>query len=211
LHKPVRHKFKRRIVFVPGIDDTWSCDLVEMQEWAKQNKDYKYILKIVDVFSKYAWSVPLIDKKGSTAVKAFDSIIKFSNRKPKHIWVDKGKEFYNKEMDQWLKHNNINRYSTYGEHKSAVAERFNRTLKTNMWKRFTAENTRIWTDMLPTLLKNYNNKFHNSIKMTPTEASMLKNEGKVKHNLYYDKRLFSKAKPKFKLGDFVYKPNNLQN
>jgi hypothetical protein len=171
LHAPVRRKFKRRRVISYGIDDVWSCDLVEMQEWSKQNKGHRYMLNVIDVHSKYAWSVPLKDKTGKTVLEAFKQIVENSGRKPHHIWVDEGKEFYNKYMDEWIKENNIVRYSTHGEHKSAVVERFNRTLKTIMWKRFTAENTRNWIDMLDKLLFQYNNKKHSTIKMTPTEAS----------------------------------------
>ena len=173
LHAPVRRKFKRRRVISYGVDDVWSCDLVEMQEWKKQNKGYRYMLNVIDVHSKYAWSIPLKDKTGKTVLDAFKQIVNSSGRKPDHIWVDEGKEFYNKHMDEWIKENNINRYSTHGEHKSAVVERFNRTLKTIMWKRFTAENTRNWIDMLDKLLFQYNNKKHSTIKMAPTEASQM--------------------------------------
>ena len=129
------------------------------------------MLNVVDVWSKYAWSIPLKDKTAITTLNAFKEIVASSKRIPKHIWVDQGKEFYNKSMDLWLNENNIVRYSTYGEHKSSVVERFNRTLKTVMWKRFSAENTRNWIDMLDKLMLQYNNKFHSTIKMTPTEAS----------------------------------------
>ena len=129
-----------------------------MQEWSDENKGFRYMLNVTDVFSKFAWSIPLKDKKGITVLNAFNQIVKKSARIPKHVWVDEGKEFYNKNMDEWLKENNIIRYSTHGEHKSAVVERFNRTLKTNMWKRFTAENTRNWIDMLDKLMSEYNNK-----------------------------------------------------
>ena len=112
------------------------------------------MLNVIDVFTKFAWSIPLKDKKGETVTEAFKNIVKNSKRIPKHIWVDQGKEFYNKNMDEWLKENNIIRYSTYGEHKSAVVERVNRTLKEIMWKRFTAENTRNWIDMLDRLIMN---------------------------------------------------------
>ena len=129
-----------------------------MQEWSEENKGFRYILNVVDVFSKYAWSIPLKDKTGKTVLDAFKQIVESSQRQPTHIWVDQGKEFYNRNMDEWIKEKKIIRYSTFGEHKSAVVERFNRTLKTNMWKRFTAENTRNWIDMLDNLLLDYNNK-----------------------------------------------------
>jgi hypothetical protein len=144
---------------------------VEMQEWNKENKGYRYMLNVIDVFSKYAWSVKLLDKTATAVLTAFKNITETSNRKPKHIWVDQGKEFYNKQMDQWLKENDIIRYSTFGEHKSAVVERFNRTLKEKMWKKFTANNTRNWIDMLDDLLLQYNNTKHSSTKLTPTQAS----------------------------------------
>ena len=122
-----------------------------MQEWSKVNKGYRYILDVIDCFSKYAWGISLKDKKGETVLDAFKHIVKTSDRKPAYIWVDEGKEFYNKDMTAWLKKEKITRYSTHGEHKSAIAERFNRTLKGRMWHRFTAGNTRNWIDMLDDL------------------------------------------------------------
>ena len=95
-----------------------------MQKWSKENKGYRYLLNVIDVFSKYAWSIPLKDKTGKTVLDAFKKIVEASNRKPKHIWVDQGKEFYNRNINEWIKENNIIMYSTYGEHKSAVVERF---------------------------------------------------------------------------------------
>ena len=192
----MRRKFLRRKVQVNGVDDIWGADLVDMQEWSRINKGYKYMLNVIDVFSKYAWSVPLKDKKGDTATEAFKYIVDNSNRIPKHIWVDKGKEFYNKNMDEWLKENKINRYSTFGEHKSAVVERFNRTLKEKMWKRFTAENTRNWVDMIDRLLSEYNKTVHSTIGMNPIKASKIKNS---------ELKTLTKhlGKPKFKVDDKV--------
>src|SRR3990170_7804418 len=80
LHKPIRKNFERRHVDVFEIDDTWGDDLVEMQEWSKQNKGYRYMLNIIEFFSKYAWSIPLKDKKGTTALDAFNQVVKESNR-----------------------------------------------------------------------------------------------------------------------------------
>ena len=111
------------------------------------------------LFLKYAWSVPLNNKKGETVLDAFKYIVKISDRKPAHIWLDKGKEFYNENMTAWLKEEKLSRYSTHGEHKSAIAERFKKTLKERMWHRFTAENTRNWIDVLDDLVSKYNNSF----------------------------------------------------
>jgi hypothetical protein len=201
LHKSVKRKFQRRQVISYEADDVWSCDLVEMQEWSKVNNGYRYMLNVVDVFSKYAWSIPLKDKTGKTVLDAFKGIVESSKRQPRHIWVDQGKEFYNANMNGWIKENNIIRYSTYGEHKSAVVERLNRTLKTNMWKRFTAENTRNWIDMVDKLLLDYNNRYHSTIKMTPVEASKKENKVQVLNSQVYLQ--CGNKKPKFKVGDKV--------
>ena len=171
LHKPVKRKFPHCHVIVYSVDDVWGADLVDMREWKNYNKGYVHMLTVIDVMSKYAWAIPLKDKKGDTVKTALEKIITESGRTPDHLWVDEGGEFYNKTMKAYLNKNNIIMYSTYSENKSAVVERFNRTLKTNMWKRFTAENTRKWIDMLPKLLSDYNNRKHSSIKMSPIKAS----------------------------------------
>ena len=186
MHKPVKRKFQRRQVLVNEIDDVWAADLVEMQEWSKVNKGYRYILNVIDCFSKYAWSVPLKDKKGETILDAFKYIVKIFDRKPAYIWVDEGKEFYNKDMTAWLKAEKITRYSTHGRHKSAIAERFNRTLKEMMWRRFTAGNTRKCIDMLDELLIKYNKCYHRTIRMRPIDASKKENESEVWENLFRD-------------------------
>ena len=113
-----------------------------MQAFAAANNGYRYMLNVIDVLSKYAWSVPLKDKTALSTLNAFKEIVNKSNRRPSKIWCDKGKEFYNKFMDEWLTENSITRYSTYSEHKSCIIERYNRTLKTKMFKRFSAPNTR---------------------------------------------------------------------
>jgi hypothetical protein len=185
------------------IDDVWAADLVEMREWEKANKGYKYMLNVIDVFSKYAWSIPMKNKTGVTTLEAFLKITTESGRIPKHIWVDKGLEFYNKDITGWLQKHNVIRYSTYSEHKSVVVERFNRTLKEQMWKRFTAENTRNWIEMLDKLLKIYNNKVHSTTGMSPVKASKKENEKEVLQNTLDKTRSIPIGKTKFKIGDKV--------
>ena len=172
-----------------------------MQQFSRWNAGYRYLLMVLDVFSKYGWIVPLKDKKGETVMNAFKTILK-EGRKPEYLWTDKGKEYYNKHVKELLDKNKITLYSTENEEKSSVCERWNRTIKTKMWKQFTVQGNTQYLDMLPKLVKQYNNTKHSSIKMTPIEASKKKNEGTVYFNLYGNLEQVS-SKPKFKIGDKV--------
>ena len=129
LHKPIIRKFNKRKVYSSFKDNIWGVDLADMQLLSKFNKGFRFLFCVIDIFSKYAWVIPLKDKKGISIVNAFKKILKESNRKPKKIWVDKGSEFYNNSFTKWLKDNDIEMYSTNNEGKSVIAERFIRTLK----------------------------------------------------------------------------------
>ena len=172
-----------------------------MQQFSKWNEGYRYLPMVIDVFSKYGWIVPLKDKKGETVTETFQNIFK-EGRKPQFLWTDKGKEFYNKHLKELLDKRKITLYSTENEEKSSVVERWNRTIKTKMWKQFTVQGNTQYLDMLPKLVKQYNNTKHSSIKMTPVEATKKKNEGAVYYNLYGNLKPLA-TKPKFKIGDRV--------
>ena len=103
-----------------------------MQSLSRYNKGFKYLLCAIDLFSKYAWVIPIKDKKGTSIVNAFKKIV--SKRKRNKIWFDQGSEFYNNSFKDFLKINNIGMYSTFNEGKSAVVERFIRTLKNKIYK-----------------------------------------------------------------------------
>ena len=134
LHKPIIRKFKKRKVYSAFKDNIWAADLADMQLLSRYNKGIRFLLCAVDIFSKYAWVVPLKDKnKGISIVKAFQIILKQSNTKPNKIWVDKGSEFYNASFKKWLQDNDIAMYSTHTEGKSVVAERFIRMLKSKIY------------------------------------------------------------------------------
>ena len=119
-----------------------------MQSLSRKNKGIKYLLCVIDLYSKYAFVVPLKDKKGISIVNAFNKIIKQSNRKPNKIWVDAGSEFYNNVFKKWLSNIDIIMYSTYNEGKSVVAERFIRTLKNKLYKHMTANGKKVYYDVL---------------------------------------------------------------
>ena len=124
-------KFNKRKVYSQFRDNIWGVDLAYMQSLSKKNKGIKYLSCAIDLFSKYAFVVPLKDKKGISIVNAFNKITKQSNRKPNKIWVDQGSEFYNCVFKKWLSDNDIIIYSTFNEGKSVVAERLIRTLRKN--------------------------------------------------------------------------------
>ena len=125
-----------------------------MQSLSKYNKGIKYLLCAIDIFSKYAWVVPLKDKRGINIVNAFQTIIS-KGRKTSKIWVDQGGEFYNKLFKRFLKINNIEMYSTYNEGKSVVAERFIRTLKNKIFKHMTVVSKNVYFDVLGNIVNKY--------------------------------------------------------
>ena len=165
-----------------------------MQLLSRYNKGIKCLFCVIDIFSKYAWVVPLKDKKGISIVKAFQIILKQSNRKPNKIWVDKGSEFYDASFKKWFQDNDIVMYSTHNEEKSVVAERFIGTLKKN-YKYMTSISKNVYIDKLDDIGDEYNNTYHTTIKMKPID---------VKDNTYInaDKEINNKD-PKFKVGDCV--------
>ena len=174
----------------------WGADLADMQLLSKYNKGIRFLLCVIDIFSNYAWFVPLKDKKSISIVKAFQIILKQSdNRKLNKIWVDKGSEFYNVYFKKWLRDNDIVTYSTHNEGKSVVAERFIRTLKSKIYKYMTSISKNVYIDKLDDIVDKYNNTYHTTIKMKPAD---------VKDNTYInaDKEINNKD-PKFKVGDCV--------
>ena len=128
-------------------DNIWGVDSADMQLISKYNKGIKYLLCAIDLFSEYAFVVPLKDKKVTTIVNAFQIIKDNSKRKPNKIWVDQDSKFYNKSFKKWLKDNKIEMYSTNNEGKSVVAERFIRTLKNNIYRHMTAISKNVYFDV----------------------------------------------------------------
>ena len=126
-------------------DNIWGADLADMQLTNKFNKRFRFLLCVIDIFSKYAWVVLL---KGVCIVDAFQKILDKSGLKPNKIWVDKWSEFYNNYFKKWLKDNDIEMYSIHNEGKSVVAERFIRTLKTKIYKYMTATSKNVYINKL---------------------------------------------------------------
>lgn len=211
LHSPIVHKFTRRSVFINALDDTWSADIIFLP-----NKDegYKGILTVIDCFSKYGWAIPVKSKTNKELVEAFKTIFQTS-RKPKRLWTDKGTEFYGADFRAFLNRNKIKLYSTESELKAVIIERWNRTLKEKMYRKFTELTTadaatdaatggkQQWLHLIPTIVDEYNNTTHSAHKMTPVEASKPENESIVKQRLHAKMKKYTSKPPKFAVGNKV--------
>ena len=183
------------------IDDIWSLDILDLKDYGPENNNnYRYVLVIIDNFSKFGWTIPLKNKNAQTIKDSFENILINSKRKPNLIESDRGKEFYNNIFEDCLNKNNIKLYSRNSSYGAVFAERFNRTIRDLLKKIVFEQGDAKWIDILPTITKQYNNKVHSSTKISLKDASLKKNEGLVYKNLL-DKR--KKVKPKYEIGDLV--------
>ena len=219
LHKPARRNFVRRAVELKGLDDLYQADLVEMIPYARLNKGYKYLMTVINAFSKVAYAVPLKTKTGKEVADALRPIV--SANKMKYLQTDNGKEYYNSAVQTLLNKYGVKHYSTYSEKKASIVERFNRTLKTHMYRAFSEQGHYKWLELLPDLVKVYNNTLHRTIGMKPNQVNE-SNERIVLQRIRKNtapKVSTLKKPPKFKVGDRVriskhkmtfskgYKPN----
>ena len=204
LHKPRRRGgFPTLPVLVFNIDEQWCCDLIEVQSIAKYDKGNRYLLVAVDVLSKYAWVEPVKSKTGVAVTEAFEKILKRADgRKPQKLQTDDGKEFYNKTFQTLMKDLGIVHFSTKGDTKASVVERFNRTFKERMYRYFTRANTLSYLPVSQSLAKGYNASYHRSIGMAPIRVNE-RNERDVWNTLYKKKLNKKPRKPKFKVDDRV--------
>ena len=199
--KPPKKNYITNKTDVYHIDDIWSLDILDLKDYGPENnRGYRYVLVTIDNFSKFGWTSPLKNKNAQTIKDSFEIILISSKRKPNLVESDRGKEFYNNIFQEFLNKNNIKLYSRNSSYGAVFAERFNRTIRDLLKKIVFEQGDAKWIDILPTITKQYNNRIHSSTKLTPTQASLKKNEGYVYKNLL-DKR--KKVKPKFQINDLV--------
>ena len=199
--KPPKKNYATNKTDVYYIDDIWSLGILGLKDYGStNNRGYRYILVIIDIFSKFGWTILLKNKNAQTIKDSFENILISSKRKPNLIESDRGKEFHNNIFQDFLNKNDIKLYSRNSSYGAVFAERFNRTIR-DLLKKIVFENgDGNWIDILSTITKQYNNRIHSSTKLTPIQASLKKNEGYVYKNLL-DKR--KKVKPKYEIGDLV--------
>jgi len=199
LHKPRRIRFPRRKTYSKGIGDLYQIDLVDVSNLSPHNDGTRYLLTCIDVFAKRAWAVPVRTKSGRDVADAFERIV--TERKCNMVQSDKGTEFLNSTFQSMLRRHGIKFYTSENDDlKAAVVERFNRTLKTKMFRYFTHANTRRYVDVLDDLMHSYNNTYHRSIGMSPAEVDT-DNEDEVRARLYPPKP--KSYKWKYAVGDRV--------
>ena len=204
IHKPIRKNFNRRRVIVPRMNHTFQADLVDVSKFSDENDGFKFLLTCLDVFSKYAWVIPLKNKTGKSVTEAFKKI--FHQRKCQKLQVDKGSEFYNKEFLKYCSTNKIQIYSTQSELKASVVERFNRTLREKMHRYFSYADTNKYINVLDDLIQSYNKSYHRSIKCTPISITPSTDQNKIFYNLYKyrkDDGDKSEIKINYKIGDKI--------
>lgn len=200
IHKPIVRKFQRRRITSYGKNTHWQIDLCDMQKLAPFNQGFKYLLTCYDVFSKMGWARPIRNKKPETVQKAFQSIVKEVGTFPWNVYSDSGKEFVGNPFKDYLKKNYVIHYiSKSPDIKAAGVERLNRTLKTRLWRYFTAKKTYKYVDVLQKLMKAINSSYHSVIKMRPIDVTM-ENENMVRERLKERKK---KTKPVYQPGDKV--------
>ena len=198
LHKPIRYNFKRLRTIVKGIDDQWQADLCDLSSLSPYNDGSTFLLTCIDCFSKFAWVEPLFQKTGAEILRALKRIM--SERKPKRLQTDKGTEFTNINVQKFLRENEVEFFVTESERKASIVERFNRTLKTRMYKYFTARNTYRYIDALQDLVLGYNHSKHRSIGMKPVNVRP-RHQHAIRRKLY--PKVTTQKKYKYSIGELV--------
>ena len=203
LHAPVRRRFQRDYVFATNIDDVWHMDLMDMQQYKKENNGMGFVLVLVDVLSKFAFAKCIKDKTAATVRSALESIFKGTDRRPQRLYCDKGLEFKNKTVKTYLRTMDVDiHFAENSDTKACCAERLIRTLKTRLWRYFTHVGNHRYVDVLHKIVDGYNKTYHRSIETTPqsvTEENFLS----VWRKLYQSRNALKGTKPKLKRGDHV--------
>ena len=206
LHKQVRRRFPRNVTYADTVDACWQVDLADFSSLKEDNDDYIFVMCVNDVFSRFAWTIPLKDKSANTVLDGFKTLFASTKRRPAQIITDKGKELQNTTLKRFLKQHDIELYHTNNpQTKCSITERFIRTLRLWLQKVFThREKYRYIDGLLDDVTWSYNHRYHTAIKMSPYEASQPDRVLEVYSNLYSGKLENNKtSSPKFHEGDYV--------
>jgi hypothetical protein len=212
LNRNVLRNFQRGRVLVTGIDDQWEADLADLQDYASENDGYKYLLFVIDVFSRFAWVKPLKSKEAKNIIAAFKEILENEgHRHPKRLRTDAGRDFTSAKFQQLMKSENINHFVTHSEKQANYVERLIQTIKRKLFRHIVHHNNPRYIDDLPSLVDSYNKTFHSGIKSEPYKVTET-NERQLWWQMYWPKKPYKsrpgkrggrKVKFAFKIGDKV--------
>ena len=207
-NKGVKRSFQRGRVIVAGIDDQFDADLASFASYADENDGYKYLLAVIDIFSRYAWVKPLKDKTSKEIVAAFDSILS-EGRIPRRVRSDAAKDFTSAGFKNYLEDKGITQMITHSEKQANYVERFIQTLKSKLYRYMIEKNSPRYIDILPKIVDSYNRTWHSGIQSEPINVNKT-NERKLWWQMYwpkepYDRKLKKKRRIpyNFKEGDKV--------
>ena len=200
LHRQARKHYPTRKYIVHDMDEQWQADLADVALIARENDGYRFILTVIDIFSRYAWARPLKSKRGEEVAAAFQDIFR-EGRIPKRIQTDQGKEFENRHVLSLFHQYNIELFSVKSAYKAALVERLNRTLKHKMWRYFTMSTQQNWTRVLQDIVYSYNHSVHRTLGCKPADVTA-SNAGEVREKAF-KRRPASAKKSDIQVGDKV--------
>jgi hypothetical protein len=207
LHKPIKRRFPTRATLTSAPHVQYQADLIEMIPYSRENHGNKYILVVIDIFSRRLWTFPLKDKTGPQVAEAFKTLFKQTKKAPLYLQTDHGKEFYNQYVRQVLTKHKVQLFSTQSVYKAALAERVNRTIKTRLWRYFTFTGHHKWITVLPQLTDSYNNTPHSSLpKLTKHHLTPMEVDEGHWHSTWTHQEQRGDPpthQPKFGVGDHV--------
>ena len=201
LHSPAKRKFARRRVIVKSINDLFQSDLIDMRKFSRQNKGFKFLLVVINAFTKYAWVEALKSKSGDEVTKKMEKILQSIPYKPRFLHCDEGKEYFNAKFKALMEKFNIHPYATRSVMKDSIVERLNRTLKTKIWKHFSLSGKYEYISVLQKLVDEYNSSYHRTIGMEPKNVT--KKYERYLLNHVYNNEAVPRKKPKFKVNQIV--------
>lgn len=209
-NRKIRKQFQRNRVIVAGIDDQWDTDLADLHSFKDDNQGFKYLLCVIDIFSRYAWVKTLKDKTAGSIVNAFRQILAQDQRKPDRLRSDAAKDFTSNRFQDMCKTEKIRHFTTHGEKQANYVERFIQTLKTRIFRFMVGKNTPKYIEVLPDLVFAYNNSYHTGIQEIPAQVNK-ENEKKLWWQMYLPDGFYrpetlkkpKKTKFRFSIGDFV--------
>ena len=187
VNKAVKRNFERARVVVSGIDDQWDADLASFQPDATENDGFKYLLFVIDIFSRFGWVEPIKDKSSTEIVKAFKKILN-GDRKPNRLRTDAATDFTSKGFQKCVTENKIIHFTTHSEKQANYVERFIKTIKSKIFRFMNASNSKRYVDILPYLIDSYNNTWHSGIKSEPSNVNKV-NENKLWWQMYWPKNM----------------------